>query len=117
MRWIATALLFLLVCSEAAAERYGSGNDILASCRAFANGTPTSSADFPQGFCAGVVDTLLSAGPTMQSNLRFCPPEGVTTGQAIRVAVKYMERYPERLHFAFMVIAMDAFRTVWPCKK
>jgi Rap1a immunity proteins len=44
-----------------------------------------------------------------------CRPQGVTTGQMVRVVVAYIERRPERMHEDFRRLAIEAWHEAWPC--
>jgi Rap1a immunity proteins len=45
-----------------------------------------------------------------------CPPKGVTSGQALRVVVTYIDAIPARMHENFKYLAVEALRAAWPCK-
>ena len=46
---------------------------------------------------------------------RACPPRGVTLGQKIRVAVRYIDERPARQHEAFETLVSEALRAAWRC--
>jgi Rap1a immunity proteins len=46
----------------------------------------------------------------------YCLPEGMQTGQAVRVVVKYMEAHPENLHRQPFIVVDSALRDAFPCK-
>ena len=69
------------------------------------------------GVCVGAIETLLMlyataslAGPTT-----ICVPNNVSTGQLVRVVIRYMDARPERLNESFALLAIEAFRAAWPC--
>jgi hypothetical protein len=71
------------------------------------------------GYCAGIVDAVVVLNSAQQPYPadRPCIPQGVTNAQAIRVATSYVDARPERHHQSFALLALDAFRAAWPCKK
>ena len=111
------AILFLVGSFQAARAQPQdpwSGNAILPYCQeALANGE-TSGA----GVCLGIVATTLSLyGRYMSEPFRNCVPPELPTGQKIRVVLKYLEDRLTRLHEPFSLLAMQALRAGWPCKK
>jgi hypothetical protein len=104
----AVAILFALT-MPASAEIY-SANSILPGCKAIVADHP---ATFDMGRCAGFVHALFFA----VDGRHFCWPQGVTIGQAVAVVVKYIEARPERMHEHFGMLAIEAMREAWPCKR
>ena len=47
----------------------------------------------------------------------ICVPQEVSTEEAIRVFLKYMDEHPEELHFAAAAELQTALHTVFPCKQ
>lgn len=45
-----------------------------------------------------------------------CAPSNVSTGQAVRVVVKYLRDNPERLNMPAAILVTDAVRNAFPCK-
>jgi hypothetical protein len=45
----------------------------------------------------------------------FCPPPGVTLGQAKAVIVKYLDDNPKQLHLPIVPLALNALSNQWPC--
>jgi hypothetical protein len=43
-------------------------------------------------------------------------PDGVTTGQEVRVVIAYIDARPARMHEDFRSLALEALRAAWPCK-
>ena len=69
------------------------------------------------GVCIGTIETIMmlyatasNAGPTA-----ICIPDNATTQQLIKVAIRYMDARPQRLNESFALLAIEAFRAVWPC--
>jgi hypothetical protein len=95
-----------------AAPDLNSANYVMTGCRSFLTRTPSNTMDdaFLKGRCVGIVDTVaeLTGG--------VCHPAGATTGQSVRIVVKYIDDQPARLHETFSVLAREALQAAWPCK-
>jgi uncharacterized protein YoaH (UPF0181 family) len=110
----------------------GDGNSLLQSCDLYvqaADGKPISSGDAVQGsFCTGYLTGILDFDITL-SHLEndksgskgvirhICVPDGVSTGQAVRIVVKWLRNNPERLHYPASVLALAGLRDAFPCSK
>jgi hypothetical protein len=66
---------------------------------------------FRDGYCIGLVNGVTNASP------QVCPDEAVTTGQTVRVVLKYLEDHPEELHLNNAVLAEKALAKAFPCPK
>jgi len=73
-------------------------------------------ASFKQGYCGGVVSSLMVDGPDLSPTLRFCIGQRVTVEQAVRVVVAYLEQRPKLLREPFQPLARQALREAWPCR-
>jgi len=94
-----------------------SGNWMLPHCQHFAGKHVGEQSDVWEAECAAIISTLLFVGPGLPDGWKICAPvNSVTTQQAARVVVKYMEAHPEKLHLNYKVIAMSALDATWPCK-
>jgi hypothetical protein len=107
LRGIAVIAAMLFGCGAAFAEDINSANHMMAGCRSLV--ARTSSDVFDQGKCVGIINTLVDTG-------RTCAPKGSTTGQSVRIVVKYIDDRPERMHENFTALALEALRAAWPCK-
>ena len=65
-----------------------------ASGRMTAAGRVTLDQAFDRGVCMGLVEALLWSLPATGVS---CLPKGLTTGQRLKVLVKYMDDHPEQL--------------------
>jgi hypothetical protein len=65
--------------------------------------------------CSEVVGTILFFTTALKPEYAICDPKGVSTHQAMRVVVKYLESNPERLHEPFPHLAHEALQTASPC--
>ena len=63
-----------------------------------------------QGPCIGYLEGLAYTKD-------FCQPNEVTIGQVVAVVIKYIEARPERMHEHFGVLALEALKAAWPCKR
>lgn len=66
-----------------------------------------------QGFFLGVVQA--NSGMPHGTEARFCPPEGLTTLQAIKIFLKAADERPEDLHVPAYWLAQLAMRNAFPC--
>jgi Rap1a immunity proteins len=90
-----------------------SGNAMLKYCKMVLE---PKDDDAMAGMCAGTISTLLSIRELLRPVAAFCPPKNVTSEQATRVFVKYLETTtPERLDQDFRLLAILAFQRAWPC--
>jgi Rap1a immunity proteins len=126
-------ILVLSACGVASAQTtkeyaYESGNAFLRVCSSVEKEqrTPTINQDdtgcilyiagFVQGVEIGNTATMLQLKPTPVP-LPFCRPEGVETGQLVKIVLKYIRENPEDAHHDTMMIALWAFQKAFPCSK
>ncbi|MEK4035839.1 Rap1a/Tai family immunity protein [Methylocystis sp. IM3] len=109
--FFAACLIPILITEKAVGGT--TGNDLLQSCIDFVE-QKNNSGFFNQGVCAGAVNTTLILSEIILQR-RSCPPNGVTTAQAVRVVIAYMQRHPEGLHNDIAAIAIVALAEAWPC--
>lgn len=86
-----------------------SANYIMPGCRSFI--AKTGENLFLNGLCVGMIDVLSTS-----SDLGVCHPADATTGQSVRVVVKYIDDRPARLNEVFKRMALEALQVAWPCK-
>lgn len=70
------------------------------------------------GHCLGYVGGFKDAhviGKAVMPLHRFCPPNGVDTGQLTRVFVKYLQDHPEQLHLDAGLLLWFALEKAFPC--
>jgi Rap1a immunity proteins len=58
---------------------------------------------------------MQGVGELQNASIRFCVPDNITTGQALRVYVRYMENNPNKLHLDAHVLALMAWVHAFPC--
>jgi hypothetical protein len=68
-----------------------------------------------EGWCFGSIDMLRVVGPYLK--FAICVPPEATGGQVVRVVVQYIDCRPARLHEDFRLLATEALRAAWPCKR
>ena len=112
VRGIALVAAMLLGCGASFAEDLGSANHIMVGCRSAVAGGPSknSAEALLRGYCMGITDTLFALSGIV------CPPKGSTTGQTVRIVVKYIDERPARMHENFTALALEALRAAWPCR-
>ncbi|WP_146216974.1 Rap1a/Tai family immunity protein [Falsiroseomonas bella] len=89
----------------------GSANFIMAGCHDFIARSGDLSTAYQRGLCVGKVEgvAVFATG--------VCYPPEATLGQMIRVVARYIDDRPARLHENFLVLAQDAMRAAWPCRR
>jgi Rap1a immunity proteins len=118
---ICGALVLSVITSEAAEIDTESATYVLPGCKALLALTEgremldTSSA-LGAGYCMGVLNTL----PEIyfwrdKCSIQF--PEIFSVQQMTLIVVRYIETHPERMHVRFSILAEDALRDAWPCRK
>jgi hypothetical protein len=110
----AVAILLALTMPASAADIV-SANHFLPGCKsALSDNKVLIPADaLLQGRCTGFVQAFLAASPALD----FCQPKGATISQSVALVVKYIEARPERMHEPFGVLALEALKAAWPCKR
>ena len=118
---ICSALMALTITAARAVETdRDSANFMLSYCK---EALVDDDGTFGTGMCLGEIKALLFTFDTLQllhpSDPPICVdiPEGVSTGQATRVVIRYIEARPTRMHEQFLRLAMLALVDAWPCKK
>lgn len=130
---LATALTFVFLMPQrtsAIGTAAIDGNEVLNRCKAYLrtidSAQAASQTDFVDGgFCVGYVTGVIDdhftwqiseASPTDPTK-HFCMPDGATTGQAVRVVVKWLEDHPARLHERAIDLVLSALRDNFPCRR
>jgi Rap1a immunity proteins len=113
----AAALALTITTAGAEEEDYSSANVMLPYCKAYINETAQAN---PRavGFCEGMIGTLAFMSGFLKNYPTLCIefPSGVTLPQTAGVIVRYIEARPQRLHDAFLGLAIEALHDAWPCK-
>ena len=66
--------------------------------------------------CVGKIVTLIDVAQILTPQYRFCPPEGATNTQGLRIVVAFIEARPQDAHRKFDELALEALRKAWPCR-
>jgi Rap1a immunity proteins len=108
LRRVVVIVALMLCGGSVIAEDTGSATYVMRGCRE-ALMTPNKDSAL-SGFCVGTIDGLGFAGGT-------CFPNEATVEQLTRVVVQYIEARPARMHENFKILALEAMRAAWPCKR
>jgi hypothetical protein len=113
LRGIVLIATVITNCGFAVAADISSANYVLPGCRFYlqtqSGGTASEALD--AGKCAGLIEGIIFA------TKELCLPVGVTSEQAVRVVVKYLDDKPKLLNADFKLLALGALLATWPCKK
>jgi hypothetical protein len=108
-----TALALLLACaivtpaSAQPDDQLRSATFVIDHCRRVATDGTGSAEGI---YCAGQVAGLFDAGRYLVPSARFCPPQGSTRHQALRVVITFLDANP------LSPLALEAMRKAWPCR-
>jgi Rap1a immunity proteins len=113
---IATAVALLIPSAAVFAQGSplsNSGNELLRTCKLFLKGPGTTGDEasasgqglYYAGLVSGIVEMGILYRETDRGQSLFClPDDQVTTNQAVRMIVKYLEANPEHLHESTSVL-------------
>ncbi len=98
------------------------GKQLLNACRLLLREQPVLSPDesVQAGLCGGYVGGIwelldyLRVSKNPAGGL-FCPPDRVQPIQAVRVAVRYLEKHPDLLRYRASQQVLRAFQKEFPC--
>jgi hypothetical protein len=120
--------IFLTLGAASSSEVRASGHDgnrLLDKCnrviRAVDDGVAPSatSEGIEAGHCIGLIKGIIKLNMVYQAKDRdsalFCPPSKISSGQAVRIVVKYMRDNPSELHNEESLVAIAAFIDAYPC--
>lgn len=110
--------MILLISVEASADEVDvfSQGGLLESCEAAAENEGAARVQTPCLFyTAGTVEAYLGAFQVEKRSLPFCPPDGITTHQVVRIAVKYFRDHPETDHHPAAASIIRALYNAYPC--
>jgi hypothetical protein len=121
MRAFVVAMWLFVACLSpaSAAEVITTGKDLLDACSLLVEdvgGRRDQGQALKMGFCLGFVRAMLTAGPMLGVEGKFCPPKQTTNGEAVNILVKYLRDNPERMPRNAEPLAIHAFYLVWGCK-
>jgi hypothetical protein len=105
-------LIAALSCGTAFGQDTYSANYVIPGCKAGINEEPQKQASLAMTtLCMGLVEGIHYAASGV------CTNSSVTRDQLLRVVVKYIDDRPTRLHEDFKVLALEALRAAFPCKR
>jgi len=81
------------------------GNNLKTEC-----GNPNSL--FERSLCLGYIQGVAD----VFKDTSICFPKGVTPGQMESIVIKYLNEYPDRLHYSADSLVLDALGKAFPCK-
>ncbi len=117
------AALLVFACPSASAA--DSVQEMLSACRPIAKADVISGqVMFPQnfstGYCWGAFTSIQKVIVHTDENWRplyaVCAPPGNTLSQLIAILVAFGEKNPQRLHEDFFGVALESFRSAFPCR-
>lgn len=114
MRYLILATILWLAAIQAASAQATSGRDPFAAihwtkdCKDAADETTNRR---PLGLCDGVVFGV--AWTTV--GREFCPPTSFTMLQSLKVASRFIDENPARLHEPLPALILAALKEAWPC--
>jgi hypothetical protein len=127
---VVVLILFMGLLRTANAVTNRDGNQLLRACTLAMNLTDSPEAKIQAfekphqaleaGYCWGLLRGLANMNMAWQDHTKdtsmfFCMPTESTTGQWMRVVVKYLQEHPERLHEEDITLASLAFTSAFPC--
>jgi len=103
----------------------GDGNELLEDC--IANEKSVEEREnfkgsfYSAGICFGTVNGIMETVAIMSLTstsigIKACIPAEVTTGQAVRVTIKFLRDNPSELHESGVILTMLALAKAYPCK-
>jgi hypothetical protein len=112
MRGAFIAVVMLIVSGQAAVAQQNSysGATLLNPCKLLVDTNSTENI-FMQGVCDGIVGSAYF----FLADIGFCPPQGASRAQSLRVVIQYVERNPQNQHLHLATLAERAFKEAWPC--
>jgi len=133
MRTFQWSIVFLLISAgHLVSQEFdwkSDGNSLLTKCSLtvrLLDGEKLSTSDalestFCTGYITGSHDTdymvqMLEEHEKITLMKHSCPPSNASTGQVVRIVVKYLRDNPERLNLPASVLVADAVRNSFPCK-
>lgn len=71
-------------------------------------------ATFCRGYVVGIADAMISM--SVNNTTTYCIPTDADNDQLIRIAVKYLNDNPAKLHYAAGLLVLRAIAEAFPCK-
>jgi hypothetical protein len=116
MREVLFGMLAALTITAATAEEdIRSANHVLPGCKQFVErgrDAPSPSEALNEGVCIGSVQAIAFIHKQCADI-----PSDVTTGQLLRIVIRYMEARPKLMNEPFAALVAGALVDAWPCRK
>ena len=111
------AVLALTLATVPAKAQTASGNSMLQYCRDALSLNPSQRDAVSHGVCFGAVRSVMELKEFVDPKYRFCTPAEVTTGQATRVVIRFMEANPKIHHWSLGSLTLAALGEAYPCPR
>ena len=104
--------VMLLLSAQSQAGAYYDGGKLLQLCESDSAGEYNTCI----GYVTGIDDyqTTLLNWSDLDEPL-FCPPDGVTSGQLVKIVTKRLNEHPEKLHLSASGSVANALAQAFPC--
>ncbi len=89
---------------------------VIGGCRDFVGEDKARKELFGAGYCNGIITTLMNYGHQLPVDLRFCLPDDMTNGRAIKFLIEMADKKEPPLEMSFETFVITNMRIVWPCK-
>jgi hypothetical protein len=115
MKYVLTVAILLLASTPTKAQKLSptTGNELLEWCQS----GDTWQTGRCYGYVIGVADLQTMVGKALPENRQSCIAEGMTVGQIVEVAIKYLKQHPEERHFNASVLMVKAIAEAFPCQQ
>ncbi len=123
-------LLALLLLPTVSFATDGNGIELLKACNAAVKANDSGKGKpeelIEAAHCLGLIRGHIGAGifadsiakkRGLPSTKLYCIPSSVSAGQTVRVVVKYLNKYPENLHYLDVDLVALALSKAYPCKQ
>jgi hypothetical protein len=95
---------------------------LIQNCKLLNDKGPTDesqlmSSGYCMGYITGFMDGLRALDTVYRQPTPYCVPASVTTGQLIKVFLKYTDDHPEKLHYDSSMLMLAAITNAFPCSK
>jgi hypothetical protein len=118
--FLLVAVSFFIASPVMAEQSFVDGNRLLLDCISAIDSQEKNITGEPykmghcNGYISGTFDVFSAIFNFMNKNM-FCAPQNAQLGQFIKIAIKYLEAHPEKLHFNAAPLLYDAFKDAYPC--
>ena len=108
----AAGLAVMLLLSAQSQAGFNNGRTLLRECES----DSLAKLGLCYGYITGIADyqTTLLNWSDLDEPL-FCPPDGVTSGQLVKIVTKRLNEHPEKLHLSASGSVANALAQAFPC--